>query len=204
MSYPMLPAHRPQLSKSDALQMLKQFDTEKYPVKLLGIRGYFKKTMGEPSRNDFGLYDDAICIVSPTVFEAFNANTDPSRQTPDLAVLKAPQMVLYKRGIHKFSTATQAQLNEMLRTGKDIPGLRAHWALRQFSNVTTLKHGVINTDNPDHKRWINVHRGGTTTTSSAGCQTIPPTEYSLYYDDCLMPQLHLHKQSIVPYCLVEA
>lgn len=200
------PASNPKLSRLDAEHYLYTFEksVEKYPVRLLGIRGYYKKTMGNPTTNDFGIYDDALCILSPTLFATFNFNTDPSRQTPGLSILQAPQLVLYKRGIHKISVATKEQLATMLRTGKDIPGIRPHWALRQFSNVTVLKHGTISTDTPATRRWINLHRGGITLTNSEGCQTVPPEDYSDFYDNKLVPELAKYNQEIIPYVLVNA
>jgi lysozyme len=49
---------------------------------------------------------------------------------------------------------------------------------------------------------INIHRGGNNTTSSLGCQTIPPSQWnsfiSLVYD-----QMDRFSQKTIPYLLVE-
>src|SRR5688572_4978223 len=74
-----------------------------HPVKLLGLRGYYKRTMGNPSGNDRGIYDDAIFIIGPAFFASFNANTDPSVYRRSIATLRFG-VWLYKRGIHKLNS----------------------------------------------------------------------------------------------------
>jgi hypothetical protein len=74
------PAAKPRLSSDDLKQKLNAFtiDYVKYPLIIVGIRGYYKNSMGAPKINDRGIYDDAVFIYTPCVFAAFNANTDPS------------------------------------------------------------------------------------------------------------------------------
>ena len=91
---------KPELSLPEAEKLIPVTITEK--VKLLGIRGYYKKTMGDPTKNDRGLYDDAIFVLSPRTFKSFNANTDPSAYRKGVAVLK-PGVHYYKKGKHGIS-----------------------------------------------------------------------------------------------------
>lgn len=130
-------------------------------VQLIGIRGYYRNTMGKPGENDIGIYDDAICIVSPNVFATFNANTDPSRLKQNVAILE-PGKYWYKLGIH----------------GITKPKERRYEALVQDSPVEVARFGWADTD----IGWfgINIHRGGYNTTSSEGCQTIYPTQWESF------------------------
>lgn len=180
----MKPAAKPQLSKQDALLKLNRYQLNQYSVKLLGIRGYFKKTMGDPSNNDIGIYDDAIFLVSDDIFAAFNANTDPSRLLKDVAVLKVGGPYLYKIGMHNMQ--------------------HPYEALRQYGNVTVIRNGKTEvTDSPANRFYIDIHKGGYGTTSSLGCQTIHPDQWPEFLKS-VKEQLAKHKQTIIPYCLVEA
>lgn len=181
----MLPAARPQLSKTDALRKLDTFSLEKYPVKILGIRGYYKKTMGDPAANDVGIYDDALFIVSASMFKSFNANTDPSRLVPNVAVLKAGGPYLYKIGLHGVS------------------GPSPYIALRQHGNVTVIRNGKVEvTDSPGNRFYIDIHKGGYHTTSSLGCQTIHPDQWKEFLFT-VQEQITKYGQTVIPYCLVE-
>ncbi len=79
-----VPPARPRLSREELRTRLAPFDIdrERYPLIVVGIRGYYRNTMGQPRVNDRGLYDDALFIDSPQVTAAFNGNTDPSTYRP--------------------------------------------------------------------------------------------------------------------------
>lgn len=178
----MIPNSRPQLSKEDALRYLALYDLVKYPVKILGIRGYYKQTMGNPVQNDVGIYDDALFIVSKNYFGTFNANTDPSRIFPGVAVLKAGGPYLYKIGMHNMQ--------------------HPYEALRQYGNVTILRNGVPVTDSPVNRFYIDIHKGGYGTTSSLGCQTIYPDQWPEFLKS-VKNELALNNQTLIPYILTE-
>lgn len=179
----MLPANKPQMTKPEVLKHLEAFNNPEYPVKILGIRGYFKDTMGKKGTNDRGMYDDAIFIISPDGFFAYNGNTDPSKFQKGIAVLKAGGPYLYKIGLHNMKNPYKA--------------------LRQFGNVTVIRDGGKEvTDNPQARFYIDIHKGGFGTTSSLGCQTIHPNQW----DDFLFKveiELEQYHQEIVPYYLIE-
>ena len=128
---------------------------------LLGVRGYYLNSLGVKGRNDRGVYDDALFVCAPHSFSAFNANTDPSSTRKGtgtgagkgIAVLNTGQLQ-YKPGLHR---------------GK-------YKAFRQAAEVTVTRDG----DPPyEDSGWfgINIHKGGWQTTSSAGCQTLPPEQW---------------------------
>jgi len=145
-------------------------------VWLLGLRGW----QGE---NKIGIYDDAIFLITPDGITGYNANTDPSRLLKGVATL-VPGTYYYKKGLHGLHHLDlnkgndQAALNEAIRTGRDVSSL-TYWAFRQDSDVTVKREGDpdSHTDNAKNRFWIDIHRGGYNTTSSAGCQTIHPDQW---------------------------
>jgi lysozyme len=130
---------------------------------VIGVRGYYEQTMGNPDRNDRGIYDDAFFVVGPEVFAAFNGNVDPSRYKQGVATL-VEGVHWYRLGNHGISRPgggypafRPSTKNEELRVVRD--GVKVPWP------------GVA----------INIHRGGDGTTSSLGCQTVPPAQWDAFY-----------------------
>lgn len=179
-----VPQTRPKLLQLDAEKLLDKFNLGSYPVRILGIRGYYKKTMGNPIANDRNIYDDAIFIISPENFSAYNANTDPSVTRPGVAVVKKDTVTLYKIGLHGLNR-------------------NPYKALRQHGNVTVIRdnRGEF-TDKPSARFWINIHRGGYNTTSSLGCHTIHPTQWNSFISTA-EDQMKRFDQKIVPFALIE-
>lgn len=182
-----VPEKKPQLTQSDALDIIKKNDPEKqlspYRVILLAVRGYYKTTMGNPLKNDRGIYDDAIFVITPTSFRSFNANTDPSVMRKGISVLKAG-LHFFKKGHHGIS-----------KPGGGYPAFRPATA---DESLPVTRDGV----GESRGVAINIHKGGFNTTSSEGCQTIYPTQWTefqtLVYD--LMTK---YRQKEIPYLLVE-
>lgn len=151
-------------------------ETVEEKVWILGIRGY-------SGDNKIGIYDDAIFLVTPKEVLGFNANTDPSRLLKGVASL-VPGIYYYKKGLHGLShlDLTKGRDSEMLqdaiRREADISNL-TYWAYRQDSDVSVTRNGSSGTftDNVKNRFWIDIHRGGYNTTSSAGCQTIHPDQW---------------------------
>lgn len=186
----------------DAMALLPKSDDL---FQILGVRGY-------SGPNKIGVYDDALFLVSPTTFKMYKANTDPSVTRKGVAVL-VPGTYQYKWGIHGVShldfknPADQAIFDQMNKTGQDPKPIEGrflpHWALRQWSDVTIIRDGSVKkeTDGPGHRFYIDIHRGGFTTTSSLGCQTIHPDSWL----DFRQNVINLMKdQPIVSYTLVVA
>lgn len=149
---------------------------------IVGVRGYYFRTMGDPNRNDRGIYDDALFVVTPNVFAAFNANTDPSVYRKGIAVLR-PGLYEYKVGIHGLSK----------------PANRRYTALVQAGKVTVDRDGT----GPDTGFFgINIHKGGPRSTSSLGCQTIYPAQWPSFIE-LVKSELKRAGRTTVPYLLVE-
>lgn len=180
----MLPSGKPQLNLAGVLQLLTPFNISTTSVKLLGVRGYYKDTMGAAGKNDIGIYDDALFIVAPNgVLLSYNANTDPSRSFKGVAVLKPGGPYQYKIGMHNMRAPYKA--------------------LRQYGRVTVLRDGIPHTDTAVAPFYIDIHKGGYNTTSSLGCQTIHPDQWIDFLTN-VEQLMHSYKQDIVPYCLVES
>ena len=64
---------------------------------------------------------------------------------------------------------------------------------------------VVRDGNPpyEHKGMfgINIHRGGVSTTSSLGCQTIVPSQWNEFIKLAKSEMAH-YKQRVMPYCLL--
>lgn len=153
-----------------------------HPVHLLGVRGYYADSFGVLKVNDFGIYDDAIFLISGSAFASFNANTDPTVKRKAVAVL-CPGTWLYKIGIHGISK----------------PANRRYRALVQAAPVTVSRY---QTGLDNGMFGINIHRGSYTTTSSLGCQTIWPDQWEAFIS-LIESEMKRYSMKNIPYTLVE-
>lgn len=178
----LLPPSTPKATLDRVTEVIKKAKVES-PVVLVGVRGYYRDTMGKSGQNDRGIYDDAIFIVSPTHFTTWNANTDPSVFKPGIASL-VPGVHLYRRGNHGIS-----------RPGGGYPAFRP---ATKDEQLPVTRDGVVN---PRPGVAINIHRGGRNSTSSEGCQTIPPSQWDAFYT-ALSGEMKRYGVTTFPYLLV--
>lgn len=137
---------------------------------IVGIRGYFKKTMGDPRKNDRGIYDDALFIIGPHGYAAFNGNTDPAAyragfgvgDDKGIASLAPGVWRVYKFDDHKPTNKKQ----------KPYPAL-----CQRAGKVTVWRDSEDGAYEDTGNFGINIHRGGIERVSSLGCQTIPPQQW---------------------------
>lgn len=145
-----------------------------YPF-IIARRGYYGDSMGALKQNDINIYDDAMWLVEEDRATAFNANCDPSRYVGTIASLK-PGRYRYTPGTHNIS--------------KD-PREHPHYeALVQAGPVTVVRANGVEESGIF---GINIHCGGHGTTSSAGCQTIPPSQWGdlvTHQPNDFMAQVH--------------
>jgi lysozyme len=173
-----LPGARPQLPREAAEKLLAAYGIAIDRCVILGERGYFRDTMGEKGKNDRGIFDDALVIISPRTYRTFNGNTDPSTKGGRLAVLQ-PGAWQMKRGIHHPGT----------------PG--AYKCLVQAGPVTVLRdNGVKETG----EFYIHVHHAGFNTTTSAGCQTVYMGQWD-EFRDLYEAEMDFYKQDEITYVL---
>jgi len=178
----MLPPSRPQQAKSKTQALLTKARVDD-AVALVGIRGYYRDSMGEVGKNDRGIYDDAIFLISPNAYATFNANTDPSIRRKGIAVLK-PGVHRYRKGKHGLS-----------KPGGGYPALRPATPGEQLPvtrDETGDSMGIA----------INIHKGGYRTTSSEGCQTIYPSQWASFIS-LVYSEMDRAGQKTIPYLLVE-
>lgn len=187
-----LPGARPRLSERELVDRLKPLGlTAADRLFVVGIRGYYRDTMGKVGANDRGLYDDAIFIVAPGLhFSSYNANVDPSAYRLGKGIGAGKGMASLKPGLwraHKFGLH-KGQYPALIQTG---------------GKVTVHRDGAPSYDDTG---WfgINIHKGGINTTSSEGCQTIPPAQWPAFIAnmDDLAKRLGL-RSAVIPYALLE-
>ena len=177
----MLPPSKPRLASSEVEKIIRRHKVID-PVVVGGIRGYYRQTMGDPTKNDRGIYDDALFIWSQSpVCAAFNGNTDPSRFRPGIASL-VEGVHRYRRGMHGISRGNPYPAFRPATKGEALPVRR--------DGETEISDGIA----------INLHRGGNSTTSSEGCQTIPPSQWNSFYA-LLDGEMKRHGVSTFPYIL---
>lgn len=181
------PPSRPKQSRQDSLDLLRQAGVLDQ-VSLLAVRGYYRDSMGKPGENDRAIYDDAIFVIAPDCYVAFNANTDPS---------------LYRKGEGFGKDKGVATLDP--GTWNFIPGLHRgeYIALRQHGTFTVTRDGYKeNYKDTGDGFGINIHRGGNTTTGSLGCQTIPPDQWEEFIG-LVLRKMNECGQKTIRYRLVE-
>ena len=145
----------PQLEKEKIYEVLEANNVDQSVMSILSIRGYYLDSIGKKSVNDRNVYDDAIFIVSPEKIYRFRGNTDPSRYRKGIATLKT--------GIHRYGTGTH----------RGNPAFRQAEKVSVYRDETGFDFGYFG---------VNVHSGSFHTTSSLGCQTIPPQNWAFFRD----------------------
>ncbi len=161
---------RPQFNRAQIETLLRPLsvDYNAYPLVIVGLRGWFAAQRGGNVRK---VYDDALCVFAPSldICAGFNGNTDPSLVRPGIGTGLGKGMAVLSPGLwcaYRF----------------DAHGGRApHEALCQRAGkVTVIRDGTPPyVDSGDF--GINIHRGGFMTTSSEGCQTVPPAQWPEFY-----------------------
>ncbi|MBO9502505.1 hypothetical protein [Brevundimonas sp. A19_0] len=189
------PSAPPRATRADVVAMVSKAypDAQLPEVYVVGVRGYYRDGLGKVGENDRGIYDDAIFVLAPGIFAAFNANTDPSRVRKGkgtgagkgMARLKAGVWPSYELGTHRAGTRS------------------AHQALVQRAGpVTVTRDGTDGDYDHTGHFGINIHKGGVTTTGSEGCQTIPPDQWEAFMA-LIRRALSAARQTRVTYVLIE-
>ena len=178
----MKPSLKPQITRDRIERLIIDYAPPERTV-LVGIRGYYRDSMGERGKNDRGIYDDAIILVSPYVFEAYNANTDPSIFRRGIATL-VTGLHYYRKGKHPISRPGGYPALRPATPGEQLPVMR--------DGITDPRPGVA----------INIHRGSKRSTSSEGCQTIYPDQWP-FFIEMTYGEMDRFRQGKIPYILAD-
>ena len=195
---PIVPPQLPEIERHQALEFLRAAGLDELDrAVLFGRRGYFAD-FNEPG-NEFGIFDDAIILMSPTTFATYNANTDPSVKRPKVAVLR-PGRWLYRIGMHNLNKPPDKRYRAFVQAGEvDVfrPGTESTEKGSRSELGTSQGAGVW-------RGWfgINIHRGGVNTTSSEGCQTIYKLQWDAFLAQTMM-EMQRYGQKTVEYYLTE-
>jgi lysozyme len=164
-----LPAARPRVSRADLISAVhRAHPAHDFAGRLtvVGVRGYYRDTLGAVGRNDRAMYDDALFLVSDDAFVAFNGNTDPSGYRSGRGTGAGKGMASLNPGlwpVYRFD----------LHQGKYL-------ALCQRAGVVTVTRDGT-PPYPDTGMFgINIHKGGVNGTSSEGCQTVPAAQWPAF------------------------
>lgn len=176
----MIPASKPKITQESIAEILSRHRLNEFAI--VGIRGYYRDSMGEVGVNDRGIYDDAIIVITPSAFATFNGNTDPSIKRKRVAVLK-PGIWWYKLGIHGLTKPKHQQYKALVQAG-------AVTVIRDNAGEDTGFFG------------INIHRGSKNSTSSLGCQTIPPDQWPSFIG-LIEGEMTRHKIKTISYILID-
>jgi lysozyme len=177
--------NKPNLTLAEAKAIIiKSGFTITESVMVLAIRGYYKDTMGKPGENDRGIYDDAMFLIGPNYFGAFNANTDPSKFKPGIAKL-IPGLHFFKKGKHGIS-----------HPGGGYPAFRPDTTDESLpvtrDGQTGVSKGIA----------INLHSGGDVYTNSEGCQTVYKPQWGDFQTKAYQ-LMSMEGQIRLPYLLIE-
>jgi lysozyme len=183
----LIPPARPNRDKTRIGAVLKHFKIPPQKVALVFVRGHYLDSMGEKGKNDINIYDDSCFLVNHdfTLFESYNANTDPSFTRRGGRALASLNLGLYDfyRGQHR----------------------NKYNALRAFPDGVVLP--CTRDGKPSTCQYINIHKGGTSmlginVTFSEGCLTIPDIQFGDFiarvYD-----AMRKNAQSTIPVILIE-
>jgi lysozyme len=183
------PKTRPRITAQDVEEIARKHGV-KNSVAIVGIRGYYLRTLGNPKKNDRGIWDDCIAVISPTAFAAYNGNTDPSFWRKNIASLVV--------GVHKYRKGRHG-----ISRGNPYPALRP---ANPSESLPVTRDGQLGRS---QGVAINIHRGGSinstsqSVTSSLGCQTIPREQWPSFIG-LVYGEMDRYGQKVIPYVLTSA
>lgn len=178
---------KPQMSRNNCLKILEYFGVSPNQVCLVGVRGYYLDSMGKPGQNDRRIYDDALFWITPNAYAAFQANVDPNGYRAGKGTGSGKGMANLKTGVWKYTMGLH----------------RGYPAFVQAGEVTVQRDSNTPSGFYEDTGWfgINIHKGGISSTSSLGCQTIPPDEWTSF-KGLGYGELKRLGQKVFPYALI--
>lgn len=177
----MIPKARPSNSQfwfvSRMNDVLIKFGHEPWDGKgliIFGCEGYYLNSMGEKNKNDRGIFDDAIAVISDRLFLTVNANLDPTKVRAGHGYGASKGMATIHYGVYPDAYAIGAHKAV-------FPALRqvGELEVRRDADNTVPQKDLIKVDDRlyylerGNHQALNIHPAGINTTGSLGCQTIP-------------------------------
>jgi lysozyme len=132
---------------------------------VFAVRGYYSETFA-PAGNNIGEYDDAFFIVQPDSMSSWNGNSDPSRY--GLRPEGQKYMARLKPGCWWFRKLIHRGKYQAFGQGPDPVTVER---IRQDGSIAQTETGEFG---------INLHLGGINGTSSEGCPTVHPVQWSAF------------------------
>lgn len=182
----MIPKSKPKIKKAEAQKILDKYADKIGTPKLaiIGVRGYYSKSMGETAGNDINLYDDAFIVIGGEFYQTYNGNTDPS-----FVKKNGRSLAKLNEGLYKFYKGRhRGQYN----------------ALRAYPEGVVLP--CTREGKPATCSYINIHKGGINTSAkdrvwSEGCQTVPANQWSSFIEP-VYEQMMKHQIKVIDYILI--
>lgn len=220
MASKIIPLTRPKLTAESALTLAHKIVAEDegqagilsdFPVMLLGIRGYYRDTMGKYGVNDFGIFDDAGFLLDGETVTSFNWNCDPVRVGWNPGVGKnyaqlAPGVWPFRQGPHRGRPGHLRQItrdeSKGLALGNNFWDFRARgeFMVRRVERGGDGGFGVGKSE--IGYQAINIHEGTERGTGSWGCQTLPPGQWK-EFSKKVYAAMDRVGQKWIPYVLTE-
>jgi lysozyme len=171
-------------------------------VYVLAVRAYRKRTMGDPGRNDVGIFDDAFFLVTPDGMLAENANTDPSRLGWNPGVGK-PYGIL-QPGVWWFYPGPHKGLKGCFRQADDA-AVAKKLGIPHEGKFKVMR--MWGWDDPrNYLEWghqqVNIHPATVSSTSSWLCLTLPWDRAKAWLA-AATGALKKHRQKLLPVILIE-
>lgn len=196
------PKSRPQQTHEQCVEILKKHGSPDAPIRILVVRSYFRRTLGDPDKNDRGMYDDACFLVLKDRTVSFNFNADPSRYKPGHGKGSAKGMANLKPGLYRnvyMMAKHKGQYDAICQRGGPVT------VLRDADSQVPEKDIVVVEGRRYYEHTgmfgINFHRGGINGTSSLGCNTWPVDQYKEAMD-LIYSTMRKHGMKYVDVCLV--
>ena len=164
-----IPKSKPNASKeliiSQATQAWsKEHGTAPLPDRFVfAVRGYYSESIGEPG-NEVGQYDDAFFIVTPDTMTSWNGNSDPSRYGWNANAGKF--MARLKPGCWWFKPLIHRGRYQAFGQGENDVTVER---IKKDGSIAMTEAGEFG---------INLHLGGINGTSSEGCLTVCPEQWT--------------------------
>ncbi len=168
----------------------------------LVVRGYRPKSMGPTPENDYGFWDDAHFLVTPTGFYPRTGNADPSRIGWNPGVDK-PFGVL-QPGVWYFYPGPHKGVRPAFRQA-DNAEVAKRYGIPHEGKFKVLRMWGRN-DPRNAIEWgyqqVNIHPGSRNGTSSWLCLTLPPDTATNFLQRAT-DEIAKHGQRTLPVILVE-